>query len=107
MYKHPEISPTSEDMLGGHARHILPPLSRSQPVIADEEVNCWGTFLNFFAIFVLCMYISYHVHACGVRVGIFEHGALGICISSVRTYLRPVLCPLHSHFGLFYCCERA
>ena len=28
--------------LGGHARHIVPPLSPSQPVIADEKISCWG-----------------------------------------------------------------
>ena len=28
--------------LGGLARHILPPLSPSQPVIAEKKVNCWG-----------------------------------------------------------------
>ena len=33
---------------GGHGRHILPPLSPSQPAIAYEETICWGTFLNFF-----------------------------------------------------------
>ena len=27
---------------GGHARHILPPFSHSQPVIADEEMICLG-----------------------------------------------------------------
>ena len=34
-HKHTYISPTS---FGGHARHTLPPLSPSQPVIADEEI---------------------------------------------------------------------
>ena len=28
--------------LGGHARHIVPPVSPSQPVIADEKISCWG-----------------------------------------------------------------
>ena len=32
--------------------------------------------------------ISYQVHACGVRVDIFQHGALGICKSSVCLHLR-------------------
>ena len=27
---------------GGHARHIVSPLSPSQPVIAEEETICWG-----------------------------------------------------------------
>ena len=39
---------------GGHARHILPTLSPSQPVITDEEIICWGTLLNFFAFFAFC-----------------------------------------------------
>ena len=42
---------------GGHAPHTLSSLSPAQPVIADEEIICWGTFLKFF------MYILYQVHA--------------------------------------------
>ena len=38
---------------GGHARYILPTLSPSQPVIADEEILCWGTILNLVALFAL------------------------------------------------------
>ena len=34
-----------------HRRYFLPPLSLSQPVIADENIVCWGTFLKFFAFF--------------------------------------------------------
>ena len=30
------------DPLGGLARHILPPLSPSQPVIAEKKISCWG-----------------------------------------------------------------
>ena len=36
---------------GGHARHILPPLSPPQPVIADEEIRCWGTLPKLFHLF--------------------------------------------------------
>ena len=36
---------------GGYRPYILPPLSPSQPAIADENMACWGTFLNFFAFF--------------------------------------------------------
>ena len=36
---------------GGHRRYILPPLSPSQPVIADDNIICWETFLNFCAFF--------------------------------------------------------
>ena len=36
---------------GGHRRHNLPPLRPAQPVIADEEIICWGT-LNLFVFFV-------------------------------------------------------
>ena len=36
---------------GGHARHILSPLSPSQPVIADGNIICWGTFVNLFTLF--------------------------------------------------------
>ena len=28
--------------LGGHARHIVPPLSSSRSVIADEKISYWG-----------------------------------------------------------------
>ena len=38
----------------GHARGVLPPLSPSQPVIADEEIICWGILPKFFAFFVFC-----------------------------------------------------
>ena len=38
-------------LLGGRRRYILPSLSPSQPVIADENIICWGTFLNFYAFF--------------------------------------------------------
>ena len=37
--------------LGGHGRYFFPPLSPSRPVIADEKIIFWGTFLNFFAFF--------------------------------------------------------
>ena len=30
------------DPLGGLARHILPPLSPSQPVTAEKKISCWG-----------------------------------------------------------------
>ena len=30
------------DPLGGLARHILPPLNPSQPVIAEKKFSCWG-----------------------------------------------------------------
>ena len=36
---------------GGHPRYILAPLIPSHPVIAEENIICWGTFLNFFAFF--------------------------------------------------------
>ena len=36
---------------GGIRQYILPSLSPSQPVIADESIICWGTFLNLFAFF--------------------------------------------------------
>ena len=39
---------------GGQARHILPTLSPSQPVIADEEIICWGTLPKFKAFFAFC-----------------------------------------------------
>ena len=166
---------------GGHRRYFLPPLSPSQPVIADVSIVCWGTFPNLFAVFapqahhsiaqhsavnlhkqrsqyvpittsattpastqswlepacrrgssrcvintnerrnpnllgpqkyrynhsqrslaeVVLFYTAlsprpfYFVHACGVRVVSVEHGALGICKSSVCTQTPP-LCPLHS-----------
>ena len=38
---------------GEHARHILPPFSPSQPVVADQEMICWGTLPKFFAFFLL------------------------------------------------------
>ena len=38
-------------LLRGHARDILPPLSPSQPEIADDNITCWGTVLSFFAFF--------------------------------------------------------
>ena len=41
--------------------------------------------------------LSYFVHACGVRVVLLVHGALGICKSSVCTQNRGPLGPLHSH----------
>ena len=40
------MSPTSEDMLG-----ISSHLGPSQPVIANAEILCWGTFQNLFAFF--------------------------------------------------------
>ena len=50
----------------------------------------------------------YLVHACGVRVVIVEHGALGSCKSSVCTQNRGPLCPLHSFpFSCILPCERA
>ena len=36
---------------GRHARHSLPSFSPSRPVIADEEIMCWGTLPKFFAFF--------------------------------------------------------
>ena len=42
------------DHFGGHARVILPTLSPSQPVIADDEIICWGTLPKFFAFFAFC-----------------------------------------------------
>ena len=36
---------------GGHARHILPPLSPSQPVIADGELTFSGSILRLFCCF--------------------------------------------------------
>ena len=30
------------DPLGGLAQHILPPLSPSQPEIAEKKISCWG-----------------------------------------------------------------
>ena len=50
LYKHAHLDLA---YFGGHARHILPIPSPSQPVIADEEITCWGTLLNFFAFFAL------------------------------------------------------
>lgn len=38
-------------LLRGHARDILPPLSPSQPEIADDNITCWGTFLNSFPFY--------------------------------------------------------
>ena len=38
------------DPLGGLARHILPPLSPSQPVIAKKKFSCWGFRLNYIVL---------------------------------------------------------
>ena len=43
----------------------------------------------------------YFVHACSVRHVFVDHGALGICKSSVCTQNRGPLCPPHSHFVQF------
>ena len=37
---------------GGHRRYIVQSDSPSQPVVADDNTICWGTFLDFFAFFV-------------------------------------------------------
>ena len=39
---------------GGHARHILRSLRPSQPVVADEEIVCWGNLPKFFDFFAFC-----------------------------------------------------
>ena len=91
-----------------------PPISYSpaQPVIADDDfflLVCWGTFLNFFAFFV-CTFCTRYMHAgtwCGVRVGMLEHVALEICMSSVCTSIRGPLCPLYSHFVVLLVSERS
>ena len=48
---------------GGHARHIVPPLSPSQPVIADEKISCWGkepSRSSFIFLFFLTSFSSAH-----------------------------------------------
>ena len=56
--------------LGGHARHIFPPLSPSQPVIADEKITGWGKepsrssllsllFVAFFLFFVFIPFFHF------------------------------------------------
>ena len=39
---HIKLNYADLDPLGGLARHILPPLSPSQPVIAEKKTSCWG-----------------------------------------------------------------
>ena len=71
-------------------RYVLLPLSPSQPVIAHDNIICWGTLLNLFACFVY-IFRTKHMHAASglrpdcVRIVTLEHGALGICKSSVCT----------------------
>ena len=40
----------------GRSRHVLPSLSRSQPVVAVEGIVCWGTLPIVFALFAFCHY---------------------------------------------------
>ena len=48
MIKYTYLDPAN---LRGHRRYFLPALSPYQAVIADDNVICWGTSLNFLAFF--------------------------------------------------------
>ena len=48
--------PTSLDLaFGGHPRYILPHISPSQPVVADNSIICRGIFLNFCLLCLLSL----------------------------------------------------
>ena len=66
--QYPSIMNLDLAHFGGHARHIVPPLSPSQPVIADEKMVCSGkecsrssllSLLFFPRFFVVSRFSSY------------------------------------------------
>ena len=65
------------DPLGGLARHILPPLSPSQPVIAEKKISCWGKELSRSSLRKL---------VAGEITNIFVLKALGWCFPGISEF---------------------
>ena len=66
------------DPLGGLDRHILPPLSPSQPVIAEKKIGCWGKEPSRSSLRKLV--------AAGEITNIFVLEALGWCFPGISEF---------------------